>query len=225
MKKRLISLATAVILLVALVLPCAFAESYSPAVQHVSYNGKTITGFDGSVYNIAPDFQPGDDLTITVYLHNDVDTATAWYIDNSVVKPFEDAQKGALDGSYTYELTYNDSTDVFRSGNIGGEERPGIQDAINSLSQYVYLGKIPAHGQGKVVLHMAIDGETQNNDYWNTLAQLQMSFAVEKTSDIPRIPKTSDKGDFIIWGTATVLCAALAALIVVKDRKKDGDKA
>ena len=223
MKKRLISLATAVILLVALVLPCASAESYIPEEQHVRYNGKAITGFDGKVFNVAPDFQPGDELIITVVLHNDVDTATDWYIDNSVVDPFEEGE--AQNGSYTYQLTYNGSTDIFKSGNIGGEERPGIQEAINSLSQYVYLGKIPAHGTGEVVLHMAIDGETQNNDYWNTLAKLQMSFAVEKTSDIPRIPKTSDKGDFIIWGSATVLCAALAALIVVKDRKKDGDKA
>lgn len=222
MKKRLISLAVVFVLLTALLLPGAFADSFSGS-GNATFNGKNIdTDFDANFASLAGNFQPGDDFTVTINLFNNVDTASDWYMSNDVVKPFEEGI--AKNGSYSYSLEYispnGATTTIFDSDAIGGESEIGLVEGTGSLNEYFFLGTIGAHQKGHVVLHVSIDGETQANNYFDTLARVQMRFAVEKKGDIPRIPKTSDKGDIFLWGGATLLCAGAAAYVAFGGKKK-----
>ncbi len=53
------------------------------------------------------------------------------------------------------------------------------------MGDYFYLDRLGAGEAGKVHLTVALDGETQGNGYQDTLAKLQINFAVEKvTADV-----------------------------------------
>ena len=51
---------------------------------------------------------------------------------------------------------------------------------FHSLEEFFYLDRLVPGGDGIVTLKVELDGETQGNTYQNTLASLQMNFAVEK---------------------------------------------
>ena len=227
MKKRIISLASAVLLMVFAMAPFASAGYDDPDytdADTVTFNGEAMSDFGGTV-SLNEDFQPGDDLKITITLNNDCDTSSDWYMSNEVVEPFETAK--ALYGSYTYQLEYSGpdgSRVIFSSDGIGGDSTVGLQQTTLGLKNYFYLGTIGAYKTGQVTLYVAIDGETQNNSYFDTLAQVKMKFAVEKT-DSRGIPKTSENGDMYIWGGVTLGCAAVAVLLLITERKKNGGAA
>ena len=224
MKKRLLSLAAALLLMASLMAPCAGADYNNPDYTDagtVTFDGKTMTGL-GATVNIDSNFQPGDDLKITITLNNACDTASDWYMSNEVMKPFEDAL--AQDGSYTYRLDYSGpdgARTLFSSDGIGGSSTISLQDTTFGLKNYFYLGKLPAYNTATVTLYVAIDGETQNNSYFNTLARVNMRFAVEKNGT-RYIPKTAETGELYVWGGVTLGCAVLAAILLITDRKRNG---
>lgn len=216
--KKIIS--SILVLLIIVSIGCgAYAMHYGTFKGKAVYDGKALSTDFGSIAASIGDFQPGDDLAIEITLSNNSDVATDWYMENDILKAFEDSA-GNDDGSYNYNLTYN-GAEIFSSDTIGGSDGSALDDALNQLKDYFYLGRIGAHGTGTVRLEFGIDGETQNNDYWETLSRLNMRFAVEKTTDKTYIvPKTADKGTAIIWGTVTVLCLEAAVLLILTDVKK-----
>lgn len=234
MKKRIISLAAAMLLVFSMMTPFAGASYDNPRFTDagmVTFDGKAMSDFGGTV-TLNSNFQPGDDMKITITLNNSCDTASDWYMSNEVEKAFEDAAK-TNNGSYTYRLDYfgpDGSRTIFSSDGIGGDSEVKLQEATSGLSGlggedfFFYLGKLPAYGTAAVTLYVAIDGETQNNSYFNTLAHVNMRFAVEKPGS-RIIPKTSENGDMYIWGGATLGCAILAALLLITDRKRNGGAA
>lgn len=217
--KKFISLVIACMLLLTLSVS-AFAEHYDGTGNAV-YDGNRInTDFGTEFKRLAEDFQPGDDLTIVITLSNDCDVATDWYMSNEVLKPFEDGL-AADNGAYSYSLRYGDKV-IFDSSVIGGEEGEGIQTSTGALNEFFFLDTIGAHQKGYVTLDFAIDGETQNNDYWNTLSQLELRFAVEKKSNGVTyiVPKTSDPMDIVLWGGTTLFCLFLVIIILKVDSRK-----
>lgn len=227
MKKRIISLAAAVLLLTCALMPYASADYNNPRFPDsasVTFNGKSMTEFNGKV-TLDENFQPGDDLKITITLINECDTASDWYMSNEVVTPFETAT--AQNGSYTYRLDYSGpdgSRTIFSSDGIGGDSSTGLQGSTGGLKNYFYLGKLGAYKTATVTLYVAIDGETQNNSYFRTLADVRMRFAVEKDGG-NYIPKTAETGDMYIWGGVTLGCAALVGVLLVTESKRKGGAA
>ena len=79
------------------------------------------------------------------------------------------------------------------SGNdISGNNKPvngnnngiGLHEATKELERQFFLVDTLSKGQtGKVELTVTLEGETQGNDYQNTLADLTMEFAVERRPD------------------------------------------
>ena len=132
---------------------------------------------------------PGDSVTIGVTLENQDKRGTDWYMTNEVLYSLEDRSANAATGggAYTYRLTYTDKkgqeTVLFSSDTIGGdnvsEAGEGLHAATDALEDYLYLDTLAKGDMGYVTLEVALDGETQGNDYQNTLADLQMNFAVE----------------------------------------------
>ena len=59
------------------------------------------------------------------------------------------------------------------------------------MEDHFYLDRLENGAEGTVYLRTVLDGETQGNDYQNTLARLQMNFAAEIVS--PDFQKAADK--------------------------------
>lgn len=140
---------------------------------------------DDVIYGI----QPGDNVIITLKLKNENKSTTDWYMTNKVLYSLEDRSNNSATsgGAYTYKLTYKGldgkTNTLFDSDTVGGEggskAGEGLRQATNGLSDYFYLDTLKSGKSGKITLEVALDGDTQGNDYQDTLADLQMNFAVE----------------------------------------------
>ncbi len=140
---------------------------------------------DDTIYGL----QPGDNAIITLKLKNEHDVSTDWYMTNKVLYSLEDRSKNQATGggAYTYILTYTDGDGekktLFNSDTVGGENSgaagEGLHAAASALKDYFFLDTLNKGDGGTVTLEVALDGETQGNDYQDTLADLSMNFAVE----------------------------------------------
>lgn len=190
--------------------------------------------------------QPGDSITFGLDLKNENQDATDWYMTNKVLYSLEDrsANSGTAGGAYTYVLTYKDhvgtETVLFSSDTVGGENvsagGEGLHEATGALEEYFYLDTLTNGQAGRIQLVVSLDGETQGNDYQDTLADLQMNFAVELNvtptdEEVPGEPtrranivRTSDESDlgglFIAMTASGVLLLAMAVYSLRQGRKE-----
>ena len=210
------------------------------------YNGSKITS-DFSSQEIADaisNLQPGDDATFTVVYKNDTSESTDWYMENSIAQTLEKTKaakkvKGtgsAENGGYTYELThYNKSGKknvLFSSDKVGGEakvnSKEGLEPATNALDDWFYIDTLKKDESGKVVLHVAFDGETEVNDYMDTDGELNVRFAVEKTPEgttppppSRKIIKTGDESRLLMWAVIGIGAGLLMLVLAFFSRKRD----
>lgn len=191
MKKRLLGLALMASLFASTAVTAYGETSYGDPGWGVSFtkekemesNFKT-SDVDEVIYGM----QPGDNVIITLSLENENTAATDWYMTNKVLRSLEESNDNpAAGGAYTYILTYTDrkgsKKTLFSSDTVGGENiseaGEGLRAATDALEDFFYLDTLASGEKGQVTLEVALDGETQGNDYQDTLADLQMSFAVE----------------------------------------------
>lgn len=191
MRKRLLTL-----VLLAGTLICAPAAARAETLtseRNISFTSDNKLSEDRSAADMNSavyELQPGDDITITLNLKNDNAPAANWYMTNEVLQSLEEtAGSGASGGAYEYELIYTDPAGarevLFTSDTVGGENsgsRVGLKAATSGLEDFLYLDTLSPGQRGVVTLRVALDGETQGNDYQNTLASLQMNFAVDTTT-------------------------------------------
>ena len=139
--------------------------------------------------------QPGDTAEITLKLSNANAKTTNWYMENKVLHSLEDrsANNDTRGGAYTYKLTYKGADGktktLFDSDTVGGDDvsvaGEGLNEATDSLDEWFYLDTLASGKGGQIDLKVSLEGETQGNDYQDTLADLQMNFAVELPSPTP----------------------------------------
>ena len=150
---------------------------------------------------------PGDTITLEVAIQNSSDEETDWYMTNEVLETLEESKDSAEGGAYIYILTYigSDGTEkvLYSSEAVGGEgtvtdDLEGLHQATNSLEDYFFLERLDKEEKGTVSLFVELDGETQGNDYQNTLARLQMNFAVEKVAG-PVVVQTGDAANMMLY--------------------------
>lgn len=209
--KKLISPA-----LLAAVLICALAVTASAELiptkksWTVSFTEKKVMvsdfktkEMDDEVYGL----QPGDYTDIVLNLKNDYNETVDWYMTNKVLKSLEDTRAddtGLQGGAYSYILTFKNTstgkeTVLFSSDRIGGDGESkagvGLHQATGALQDWFYLDTFKKGEGGTLTLRVALEGETQGNDYQDTLAQLQMQFAVElrPAYEEPDNPPAEDK--------------------------------
>lgn len=179
--------------------------------------------------------QPGDTITLQVNVKNSGSMKTDWYMTNEVIQTLEESQSVAEGGAYTYILTYVDpsgaETVLYSSDVVGGEESidlegEGLHQATNALEDYFFLDRLSSGQSGYVQLVVKLDGETQGNDYQDTLARLKMQFAVEKveeattTTVIKKVVKTGDNSQVILFSVVTLISGLVLLLIVFLSLKK-----
>lgn len=231
MKKKLIGLLVAVLLLCALTVT-ASAESYTGSSDWtLSFTSgyKVESNFASSeLADSISGLQPGDDITFTIDLSNGNSNTVLWYMTNTVLKSLEDGTV-ASGGAYTYILTYSgaDGTtrELFNSATVGGEKEDddlsgeGLHEIDSAMKDYFYLDTMSTGQNGSVTLRVALDGESQGNRYQNTLADLQMNFAVEVQQPNPgtsrRIVKTGDDMNLTPWYIAMGVSGTLFMLLAI----------
>lgn len=194
-----------------LVLPVHAETFYGDDSWNVTFTSEKemVSSFTtADINDVIGGMQPGDNVIITLELKNENPTSTDWYMQNEVLYSLEDrsANSQTGGGAYTYRLLYTDKngtvTTLFDSDTVGGESvddtinsmGQGLHAATNALKDYFYLDTVHNGEGGRITLEVALDGETQGNHYQDTLADLQMEFAVELRDDLPDRP-TPDPGD------------------------------
>lgn len=156
------------------------------------------------INDVVGGMQPGDNVIITLNLKNENSATTDWYMQNEVLYSLEDrsANSETGGGAYTYRLLYTDKDGtvqtLFDSDTVGGETGTtvdetlsrieGLHGATSALKDYFYLDTVHNGEGGSITLEVALDGETQGNSYQDTLADLQMNFAVELREGQPSNP-------------------------------------
>ena len=166
--------------------------------------------------NIFKSMQPGDDAEVILNLTNSYADAVNWYMDNDVLSSLEESGDSATaGGSYSYILTYvSPNSDVgtielYNSNAVGGEytnarTNVGLKEINNGYLQdydannvnskgeaYFYLDQLAKDQTGRITLYVKLDGETQGNAYQDTLAELEMKFAVDLNAETTPTPAPS----------------------------------
>ena len=258
MKKKILCLVMAAIMTVGTA-ATAYAEDFkSDKNWQVDFDGdKMNSNFSSKdmaeeIYGILP----GDTMELQVKIKNSGEEQTDWYMSNEVLESLEEGSK-AEGGAYTYVLTYYDPSGeeavLFDSETVGGEGSSrvgkGLEQATDSLDDFFYLDRLDAGKAASVHLRVVLDGETQGNGYQDTLARLQINFAVEKVAPstvtvkgkdtvirktvtgesntvkktITR-PKTGDTTNILLFSTAALVSGLVLLLLGVAAMKKRHEK-
>ena len=203
-----------------------------------SKDAKMVENFDEESWaDDIGSLEPGDDITFTVNLDHEHSTACDWYMSNKVLKSLEEGY--ASGSAYSYYLTYtgpSGSTRVlYDSNRVGGDDtEEGLGDATSGLKDYFYLDNLKKGQTGEVQLVVGLDGETEGNAYFDTLARLKMKFAVEMDTETTSSTKTTTSsrttvqtGDdtnlfpfFVAMAVSGVLLLALA-VYSLRTRKRE----
>ena len=186
--------------------------------------------------------QPGDDLSFSVSIENQYHDKTKWYMRNDVLSSLED-HSIAKGGAYIYKLVYRNPDGkekvLYDSQTVGGDVSledgsAGLHEATDNLKNYFYLDTLSQKENGILTLQVGLDGETQGNDYQDTLAKLSLDFAVElpkkgKSNTIiqkiihriynPSVVKTGDFG-YITLYLCLFLLSVLGIIFSYKKRKR-----
>ena len=132
----------------------------------------------------------------------------------------------------TYKDAAGTETVLYSSEVVGGEEDTskegeGLHQATNGLEDYFYLGRLSKNEQAMIRLYVQLDGETQGNAYQDTLAKLQMNFAVEGVTT-QTVVKTGDQSPIAMISMVALGCAVvllvLAILAMRMNRKKGAEQ-
>lgn len=258
MKKKTVGCLWAVLLLLAAAIP-ARAETYTGgsgwAVVFTAENKMESTFTTGDLTDAVYGMQPGDTVVLTLELENRNSTTTDWYMTNKVLQSLEDQNANARGGAYTYRLAYTASdgqtvTMLYDSDTVGGESNSraagaavGLHGATSALEDFFYLDTLSQGQKGVITLEVGLDGETQDNGYQNTLADLQMNFAVELRENVDstedgekpdgssgsnrgNVVKTGDESQPLLWIILAIVSGTLLigfSIYSWKTRRKEGD--
>ncbi len=219
-KPRVLSVLLALLLAAALALPVQ-AKTFTGGDWNVTFtreNGMESDFRNAEIDDLILGMQPGDEAIVTLALHNRDTINVNWYMTNKVLRSLEDTRDTASGGAYTYRLVYTDpagaDTILFDSDTVGGSGPTTAGEGLNAtnkgLADYFFLDAMPAGQSGKITLTVALDGETQGNGYQDTLADLQMQFAIELAAD-PNAPGAP--GGIVKTGDENILPYVIAAAV------------
>ena len=227
MKKKILCLAMTLFMVVGSAMPAHAQDFVGGDNWAVTFTGKemnsnfTSAAMTEEILNI----QPGDSITVKVSIKNEDKEKTDWYMTNEVLKTLEDSVSVAEGGAYTYILTYKDTegkeTVLYSSETIGGEGE-NLHQATEALENYFYLDRLESGESGSVQLYVQLEGETQGNDYQDTLARLQMNFAVEKveTKKVIENVKTGDTSQIMLFSGLALVSGLVLLIFAMMSMKK-----
>ena len=224
----------------------ALAKDYEAEGGTYTFNGEDIVASSSTSIREQIDdlLEPGDSVTITLkYINKDSET-TEWYLENTVVKTLETTAN--MQGGYTYRLTNvgpdGTKTTIFDSDAVGGGEVGGLNgleqatDATEGEYQsqdYFFIQELQPGEQGQTKLYVALDGESQINSYQEKDAEIEFSYAVEKTKGediyqhVHKVINTGDRNRLMLAAAMFIGSLILLIIALLKRRRegKDGEEA
>ena len=144
-------------------------------------------------------------------------------MENKVIKSLEDGT-AASGGAYTYILIYTGvdgkEKKIYSSETVGGETENaspvGLHEADAAIEDTVSLGDIPAWKSGKLTLKVALDGESQGNNYQTSAAEITLRFVVDvDTPGGGKIVKTGDDANLTPFYAAMLVSGILFLILVL----------
>lgn len=239
MKKKILCLAMTVIMVVGASMTTYAKDHQGADSWQVDFDGKDLNSNFGSS-NVADEVAvvlPGDSIDLKVQIKNSDSGKTDWYMANEVIQTLEDANEQASGGVYEYRLSYVNSSEtrvLYDSTTVGGEgasqSGEGLHQASDSLKDYFYLDRLSQGQTGTVHLWVKIEGETQGNGYQQTLAKLQMNFAVEEVAEggtttrnrvIRQVVKTGDTSKVLLLCALALVSGLVLLILGVVTMKKN----
>ena len=166
-------------------------------------DGKMVDNYSAAAWaDDLKGMQPGDDITFTVTLVEENSASADWYMSNQVLKTLEKGIQAANNpevlSGYEYQLTYTnpagETRTLYDSTVVGGDDSTeGLTSATNALDDFFYLDNLSNGQKAHVDLRIKMDGETEQNAYFDTLAQVKMKFAVEpaEKANVAGAPNTT----------------------------------
>ncbi len=235
MKKKLLMLCFAMLLVLASSMTVLAEDKQGEAGWEVVFDGKKMTSnfSNGKIDDQIADLQPGDSVEITITLRNTYDGQADWYIKNEVGKSLETASS-ATGAAYDYQLTYTnkagETTTLFSSDYFGGSGRysgEGLLAAARSLNNFVSLDRLGKGDTGVVKLKVRLEGETGVNAYQNTSARLDMQFATElvDAGTTRRPVRTGDQSRILLFVILTLVSGLLLLTVAVMRLRRDHEEA
>ena len=230
-------------LLAACLAVCLFSAAFAAEQPTVTYDGSKITynyadtnQFGSAFENMAP----GEARTLEILLSNTSGEEANFFMDTAVVKAFEDAVKA---NGAAYQVTMDvvqdgTVTNIYggANGSTVGGNNSGLYDLNGNLNKTFLTAKVPAGKTAAVRLTVALDGETNTNNYQALTGTFQFKFSVIKddvytpainsqnTSVLTNIVATGDQAQLALY--ILILAVSLAAITVIilaaKRRKKSG---
>ena len=230
MKKKILCLAMMIMMVVGTTMTANAENFESTANWLANFTGDKIES-NFSTAAIADEILqilPGDTITLEVGIQNSSDVETDWYMTNQVLETLEESKDSAEGGAYTYILTYigSDGAEnvLYSSETVGGEgtaedNMEGLHQATDSLEDYFFLERLDQAEKGTVRLFVELDGETQGNDYQDTLARLQMNFAVEKAAG-PVVIQTGDAANMLMYSAIAFGSGLVLLFLAIMNGKR-----
>lgn len=198
MKRNIVALLVLALALSILPMTAGAETRYGGDGWTVVFSGSDmVSNFKSSdMDDVIYSMEPGDTVYFRVALSSVYSGSTSWYMENKVLKSLEDSRSVASGGAYSYILTYTDAAGetrtLYNSDKVGGEgiteAGEGLHQATVALDDFFFLDNVEKNKPGYVTLQVHLEGETQGNDYQNTLAELQMRFAVKLNATTPPPP-------------------------------------
>ena len=229
----------AILMLACLIVVPTLSAFATEADSIVTYDGTTLSRTETkSAGETFSNLLPGEEGTYVIEFANNSNMDTDWYVLNSIVSSFED-QSSAEGGAYEYELSFTDakgsSTALYSNATVGGEtpntQPSGLHQAAEGLEDFFYITTLKAGEKGTMQLRLALDGESESDSYMNTMAKLNIEFAVETVTEEEAAPapvvtpsnkaankgtgevKTGDTSNMTLY--IVIAAAALVVIIVV----------
>ena len=191
MKKKLFGLLLAAALILSMTVSVFADDLKGGDGWYVNFTGVNPleTNFTSKdMTEAASAMEPGDNITFTVTVKNTKSAGQAvnYYMKNEIIKSFEEGE--ANGAAYKYKLSYKspDGTEsvFYDNTSVGGDDSTtGLVDVNSDISDYFYFDQLDYGKEGVVTLYVELDGDTQGNDYWNTLAELNLQFQVEEVEE------------------------------------------
>ena len=203
MKKKILTACLAMLLVLASSVTALAETREGEKGWEVTFDGRKMhsnfsaSKIDSQITN--KKMESGDTIKFTVTLRNTFNGQADWYMKNQVLEALEDAGD-LIGGAYDYLLTYTDkdnqSTILYSSDYFGGDGR---------------------YNKGVINLTVKLEGESNGNNYQNTLARLQMDFATELTDGgtARRPVRTGDQSRILLFVILTLVSGLLILMTAV----------
>lgn len=239
MKKKILCLAMIVIMVAGASMTAEARDYQGKDGWLVDFDGKDLNSNfeDQDLTDEASNVQPGDSIELKVQIKNSASGDTDWYMANEVIQTLEDANSLAAGGAYEYRLSYVDHSNneevLYDSSAVGGETTAsgeGLHQVSDSLKDYIYLDRLSKGQLGTVRLLVRVEGETQGNSYQQTLAKLQMKFAVEEVSAgetttrnrvVSQVIKTGDSTQILFFCALALVSGIVLLIFGMRSMKKN----